>query len=80
VNVSSTTCYGMERDSKSTGRTARCRPPKPAAVVVEYVDPITGLEIRAIGGASKGSKKGEKPESVTFYKGRCGGIFVKISL
>jgi len=31
------------------------------------------LQIRAIGGASKGSKKGGKPESVTFYKGRCGG-------
>jgi len=67
----------MERDSKSTGRTARRRPPKPGAVVVEYVDPITGLQIRAIGGASKGSKKGGKRESVTFYnKGRCGGSVV----
>jgi len=42
-------------------------------VVVEYFNPITGLQIGAIGGASTGSKKGGKPESVTFYKGRCGG-------
>jgi hypothetical protein len=76
MNASSTTSKRMKRDFKSTGRTARCRSPKPSAVVVEYVDPITGfegLQIRAIGGASKGSKKGGKPESVTFYKGRCGG-------
>jgi hypothetical protein len=73
VNASSTTSPRMERDFKSTGRTARCRPPKPSAVVVEYVNPITGLQIGAIGGASTGSKKGGKPESVTFYKGRCGG-------
>jgi len=63
----------MERDFKPTGRTARCRPPKPGAVVVEYVNPITGLQIRAIGGASKGSKKGGKPDFVTFYKAGCGG-------
>jgi hypothetical protein len=41
-------------------------------VVVEYVDPITGLQIRAIGVASRGSKKGGKPDFVTFYKAGCG--------
>jgi len=57
VNASSTTSPRMERDFKSTGRTARCRPPKPSAVVVEYVSPITGSKIVVIRGSLEGVKK-----------------------
>ena len=47
----------MERDFKSTGRTARCRPPKPSAVVVEYVSPITDSKIVVIRGSFEGVKR-----------------------